>query len=105
MFMGKWLRRAENPACISALTARATARASGSSGHIRAAGKRSARYSPIASDSQMTSSPWCSAGTRAEGEWRRMVVRVVASRSCTSTSSKLAPLSFSISQPRSDQEE
>ena len=58
-------RRLAKPECISALTERASARAARSSGHSFASGKSSATYSQIASESQTTSSPWCSAGTRA----------------------------------------
>ncbi len=63
----KWLRSAAKPECISAVTERASARAAARSGHSCSAGKRSARYSAIASVSQIAcgvpSITVCSAGT------------------------------------------
>ena len=53
-FIGKALRKAAKPACISALIALASARAGTVSGHKRAPGTISAMYSQIASDSQIT---------------------------------------------------
>ncbi len=61
-------RRAPKPACISAHTERATARAEASSGQNPASGKRSARYSQIASESQTRRSPSCNTGTRPDGD-------------------------------------
>ncbi len=60
-------RSAANPECISALTARATARAAASDGHA-APPARSLRYSQIASESHTVRSPSTSAGTLRLGE-------------------------------------
>ena len=64
-------RKAAKPACISAETERASARAAASSGQSPAAGKVSARYSMIASESQTTRSPCLSTGTLPAGECAR----------------------------------
>ena len=48
----------------------ATARAAGSAGQRWRSGKRSLRYSQIASESQTTTSPSIRVGTRPEGEYR-----------------------------------
>jgi len=96
---------AELAGAVEELAARATARAVGASGQSRAAGYSSARYSPIASDSQTTSSPCRKAGTLPDGERRRMLGRVAAWSSAIISSVKATPVCFSMSQPRSDQEE
>ena len=100
-------RMAWKPEAISALTARAMARAARSSGQRRASGKSSAAYSQMARDSQTTRSPCRSAGTLPEGEWGSMsFVR------CSpglprgmSTSSKGMPAWVRAIQGRMDQEE
>ena len=63
MFIGQLLRSAANPACISAQTLRARARAVRSAGQRFFCGCRSARYSAIASVSHTTRSPSTSTGT------------------------------------------
>ena len=104
-FMGMSRRNSANPACISALTTRAMARAAPSSGHSLAAGKRSARYSQIASDSHRVASPSWSTGTLPAGEWARISGRVVGRRSRTCSSSNAAPVCLSAIQPLSDHDE
>ncbi len=105
MFIGRWSRSAAKPECISALTARATARAALSSGHSFAAGNVSARYSQIARLSHTVSSLCLSAGTLPEGEKRSTVLRVAASLSGITSSSNAAPVCLSASHGRSDQDE
>ena len=48
MFMGKWLRRAPKPLCMSAHTLRARARVGTLAGHSFLSGKDSATYSAMA---------------------------------------------------------
>ena len=67
--MDSWLRSAEKPECISAAAERAAARGFGSAGQARPDNQRSFTVSQIASESQITSSPTCSAGTRPVGEY------------------------------------
>ncbi len=67
-FIGRWLRSAEKPECISALTARAMARAVPSAGQSFASGNISARYSQMARLSHTVRSLCFSAGTLPEGE-------------------------------------
>ena len=99
-------RMAVNPLCISALTERAVARAMRSDGHSPASGNTSARYSAMADESQIVTSPWRSAGTRPEGEYGAMAaVRVPGSPSGMTTSSKGLPTCFITSQARSDHDE
>ena len=81
MFIGICVRNATKPACISAETARATARACRSSGHSRASGIASARYSRMAINSQTVVSPWCSTGTLPAGECLAISAAVVGWRS------------------------
>ena len=65
-------RSGRKPECISAAIERAKARATGSAGQSCFSGKSSARYSPIASESQiLISAPsrlWTSSGTFPVGE-------------------------------------
>ena len=67
MFIGMSRRMATNPECISALMARASARIFRSDGHKE--GEISARYSPIARESQTTVSPSTRQGTLPLGEY------------------------------------
>ena len=101
--IGMWLRSGENPACISVLTTRAEARAAISSGHNPAAGNSSARYSMMASVSQIKSSPssllCLSTGTWPEGEWLRIWALVSGRLNQTLSSSNMAPVRFSANQP------
>ena len=76
-----------------------------SAGHSRAWGKVSARYSQMASESQMTSDPWRSAGMRPLGECWAIFAAVSGSSSCTTTSRKGCPVWASARYGRSDQEE
>ena len=64
-FMGHCERRMPKPACISALTARATARAARSRGQPRPASSQA--YSQIARESHTSTSPCSSTGTRRVG--------------------------------------
>ncbi len=98
-------RSAANPACISAATPRATARAVGSAGHSWAWGNRSATYSPIAKLSHTTMSPWWRHGTRPDGEWRRIFSGVSGWRSGIRISSNATPAWRRTSQARSDHDE
>jgi len=63
-------RRAWKPACISALTERASARRAGSAGHsaLPRTAASSATYSQMARESQTVRSPSISTGTLPEGE-------------------------------------
>ena len=105
MFIGILRRSSVKPACISAEIARAMARASGSLGHSLASGKSSARYSAIASVSQMLSSPWRNTGTNPEGENFRTCSRVSGWPWGMTVSSNSAPVFLRTSQARSDQDE
>ena len=110
MLSGQWLRSAPKPACISAQTLRARARAFGSAGHRPACGNFSARYSAIASVSQTTKpSSSISTGTlpagvcRASACWNfesaaRLSKRII-------TSSKGMPAWRISTQGRSDHDE
>ena len=66
-FIGQAFLSAPNPECISADSARAIARSGASAGQPRPPAS-SERYSQIAIDSQIMSSPWTSTGTRRVGE-------------------------------------
>ena len=91
------------PECISALTARASARRARSAGH--SAGTCSATYSQMASESQTTVSPSIRQGTLPEGECLRISLRVLPAYKRTPTSSKATPACLSASQGRRLQEE
>ncbi len=104
-FTEQSLRKLEKPACISELIDRASARAAGSWGQRPGLGNFSARYSQMASDSQMVSAPSISAGTRPLGEYFRMFCAVSGMSSPTTTSSNGAPVSRSASHGRSDHDE
>ena len=67
-FIGRSRRSGAKLACISAVTARATARARGSVGHSPALGAASAAHSAIARLSQITRSSTWSAGMRPVGD-------------------------------------
>ncbi len=97
------LRRFWKPACISAVTARAMARAAGSAGSR--AGFFSARYSPIASESHTVKPVVDQDGTLPEGECERMRSRLPGMNSGMRISSKVGPPSRAASQARRDQEE
>ena len=62
-------RSAAKPECISAHTQRAIARAATSCGHMFFSGNCSARYSQIASESQIVMSPASRIGTRPADEY------------------------------------
>ena len=100
-----WRRSAPKPLCISAAIERAWARAAGSAGHSPAAGRCSARYSTIASESQITRVPWCRTGTLPAGDWARSAAWEPGSDSRTRRSSKSMPARRAASQPRSDHDE
>ena len=70
MFIGKWLRSAPKPECISAQTLRARARLLTSCGQSFLSGNRSATYSAMASVSHTARSPSTSTGTRPAGLMR-----------------------------------
>jgi hypothetical protein len=75
-----------------------------SSGHSLAAGNVSARYSQIASESQIARSPSLSTGTRWLGECLAISASdVPAWRSATTVSLNGCPVRFRASQGRSDQ--
>ena len=97
------LRRFWKPECISAVTERAIARATGSAGSRP--GRFSARYSPIASESH-TTTPWSfRQGTLPAGECDRMRSRLPGMNSEMRISSKVKQPSRAASQARRDQEE
>ena len=109
MFIGKWLRSAPKPECISAQTLRARARAFASCGQRCFSGKLSARYSAIASVSHTARSPSISTGTRPAGVTPASSVLnfdsgVNASKRIL-TSSNAMPACFSSTQGRIDQDE
>src|SRR5262245_48970030 len=66
-FIGQAARSAPKPECISAVSARATARSAASAGQPRPPASSEA-YSQIAIDSQTMRSPWTRTGTRRVGE-------------------------------------
>jgi hypothetical protein len=99
------LRSAEKPACISAASERASARAGFCLGQIGRPGNDSARYSTIASDSQTTTSPSTSAGHLPVGENFRISACVSGRRSATTVSSKGMPNCVIKIHGRSDQDE
>ena len=99
------LRSAEKLECISFETERAIARADGSFGQRFASGNFSARYSQIASDSQIVSSSSFRVGTKPLGECLKISARVSGRSSGITISSNAAPDFFSTSHGRIDQEE
>ena len=107
--MPQALRRFWKPECISALTLRARARAFASCGHKWQAGNFSARYSAIASVSQIAKSSSTSTGTLPEGLIgpSRCLNRESAENESkrTITSSNEMPACLSSTQGRMDQEE
>ena len=106
MFIGRCRRRSKNPACISALAARAAARAWFELGHSFFAGNCSCRYSPMASDSQITVLPCFKRRDPARGRMAHdLGSGCRAGASGIITSWKVTPARFSINQARSDQEE
>jgi len=109
MFCVQCWRRAPKPACISAQTLRARARAAVSAGQSCFSGYCSDTYSAIASVSQMTRSPSCSTGTLPAGLRPVMVCLncELASKESkrTRTSSKGMPAWRMSTQGRMDQEE
>src|SRR5438067_8524175 len=105
MFMGKCRRNGTKPACISAAMARAYARAGGDWGHSFAAGNFSARYSRIASDSQMRASASASTGTFPLPEkGLTRVLKSVASSEMTSSANGIFA-TFMASHGRKDHDE
>ena len=109
MFIGQWLRSWPKPLCISAQMLRARARAAIERGHRPCSGKRSARYSAMASVSQTSKSPSCSSGTLPVGlrvSMRRRKAEPGSKESKrTITSSNAMPACLSSTQGRIDQEE
>ena len=109
MFMGQALRSPANPLCISAHTLRARARAARSAGHSCFSGKRSDRYSAMASESQTISPSSSRSGTLPVGLTASMVClnsdpgAKLSKR--TMTSSKAMPVPRISTQGRMDQEE
>ena len=101
--IGRKVRRAEKPLCISAQADRASARAARSAGHK--AGWLSARYSAMASESQIVTPSAIRTGTLPEGDQGRIRSAVSACRSGITTSSNGRRSCLSSSQGRSDQEE
>ncbi len=109
MFIVQCVRSAVKPECISAHTLRARARCCRSRGHSGAWGNFSARYSQIASESQMAKPSSTSTGTRPPG--------LTCSTSClncelpskeskrTLRSVKGSPACFISTQGRMDQDE
>jgi hypothetical protein len=87
-----------NPACISAETERASARALRSDGS--SVETFSARYSQIASESQTTTSPSIRQGTLPDGEYLRISPLVALVRRGIRISSKCRPACFMASQGR-----
>jgi hypothetical protein len=87
MFIGNVLRSAVKPLCISAEIDRAD-RACRAVGRPQPRRRKAlGRYSQMASESHTTRSPWRSAGTRPDGDWRLMRSLVSPWRSGTTTSS------------------
>ena len=110
MFIGKWLRSAPKPECISAQTLRARARAFASAATAACPGNVSARYSAMASVSQTAKPSSTSTGTRPAGVSARSVGLERASRRRTQskrsiTSSNAMPACFISTQGRIDQDE
>ena len=98
-FMGQCSRRAWKPACISAETLRARARAAAALGHSD--GWVSARCSMMARLSQTTRPPpTSSAGTLPEGEHSRICALASGARKSMSISSKAMPAWRMASQGR-----
>jgi hypothetical protein len=105
MLTGICPRRWPKPECISAQTERARARARASSGQTLSAGKRSARYSTIASVSQTAKSPSSSTGTRPAGDTFAISVRKASPNSGSTRSRNGMPRWRISSQGRSDHDE
>ena len=103
--MGQVSRRAPKPECISAAAARAMARALASFGQSSASGKRSARYSEMARESQIVRSPSRRTGTRFDGDTAAMAAEAPSQRRATRSSSKAAPDLTITTQGRRDQED
>src|SRR5437660_535047 len=104
-FIDRFWRSAGKPECISAHTDRAVARATMSAGHPRAPGCVSARYSRIASESQMRVSPSTSTGTFPDGEYLSTRSVELAWHGGMQTSSKAIAFCFMNNHGRRDQEE
>jgi hypothetical protein len=105
MFIGSEERNASKPECISPEIDRQRARAARSSGYMPASGKRSLRYSAIASVSQ-TSIPSCTRqGMRMVELCSRSSAFAPGSSGETCSSTKSTPESRASRKPRSDQEE
>jgi len=104
-FIGSWLRSAPKPECISAAALRARARRPMSAGQPLPSSQRSLAYSQIASESQTTRSPSCSAGTRRLGDQRATSAWNSGVSSSSRCSVKGTPWCRNSSQGRSDHEE
>src|SRR3989440_12009465 len=104
-FIDRFWRSAGKPECISAHADRAVARATVSAGHPRVPGCVSARYSRIASESQMRISPSTSTGTFPDGEYLSTRSLEPAWYREMQTSSNAIAFCFMNSQGRRDQEE
>ena len=109
MFIGQCVRRAVKPACISAQMLRARARAAGSAGQRCLSGKRSARVSAMARESQTARPPSTSTGTLPTGfrgsTWRLNSELAAMSSKGTMISSKAMPDWRISTQGRIDQDE
>jgi hypothetical protein len=109
MFIGKWLRSAPKPECISAQTLRARTRMRVSAGQRRRSGNFSARYSAMASVSHTAKPPSTSTATRPAGVWRASSVLNVESGVKASkrifTSSNAMPACVISTHGRIDQDE
>ncbi|MCY1503015.1 hypothetical protein D9M68_371270 [compost metagenome] len=109
MFIGQLPRRLVKPECISAQMLRARARSATPWGHSCFSGKRSARYSAMASVSQTARSPSTSTGTLATGLMAPITClncEVASNESKrTITSSKGMPACVMSTQGRMDHDE
>ena len=105
MFIGMAARRAVKPACISAETARATARAAGAAGQRPTSGWVSARYSQIAKLSHTRKSPLFRTGTRPEPVCFKISSRVVGSSKGMISSSNAISATLRANHGRNDHEE
>jgi hypothetical protein len=90
--IGMSRRSAAKLECISALIERARARSARSVGHRLRAGYSSWRYSPIASESQITRPSWWRTGTRPAGVTAAISAAVVGVSSTMVLHSNGAPV-------------
>ncbi len=105
MFIAMCSRKAPKPLCMLAHRQRASARSATSRGQSASSGKRSAKYSPMASESQMRRSPSSSTGTFATGERGDNCAANSGVSSQCWRSSKGMPKAVIATQERMDQDE